>query len=54
MVKNYEFTYDGEEQSVDLTTFEPIDIDFNKFTKGKNEFEFKLPNSEKEILRLNY
>ena len=47
--KDYQFTYDGEEQSVDLSILEPIDIDFSKYTKGKNEFEFKLPNSERSI-----
>ena len=48
--KNYEFTYDGEEHKVDLSTLDPIDLDFSKFTKGKNEFNFKLPNSEREIV----
>ena len=47
--KDYEFTYDGEEHKVDLSKLEPIDIDFSKYTKGKNEFEFKLPNSERSI-----
>ena len=47
--KNYEFTYDDEEQTVDLSKLEPIDIDFSKFKKGVNEFEFKLPNSERNI-----
>tara|TARA_B100000475_G_C14990527_1_gene312058 strand:+ start:403 stop:1143 length:741 start_codon:yes stop_codon:yes gene_type:complete len=47
--KQYEFTYDGEEQSVDLSTLEPLDIDFSKFPKGKNEFNFKLPTSEREV-----
>ena len=47
--KEYEFEYDGEEQKVDLSILEPIDIDFSKFTKGKNEFSFKLPTSERTI-----
>jgi hypothetical protein len=47
--KDYEFTYDGVEQSVDLSTLEPIELDFSQFTKGKNEFNFKLPSSEREI-----
>ena len=47
--KEYEFTYDGEEQSVDLSKLEPVELDFSKFTKGKNEFNFKLPNSEREV-----
>ena len=48
--KDYQFTYDGEEQSVDLSTLEPVELDFSKFTKGKNEFNFKLPNSEREVV----
>ena len=47
--KDYEFTYDGEEHKVDLSKLEPMNIDFSKYTKGKNEFEFKLPNSERSI-----
>ena len=48
--KEYEFTYDGVEQTVDLSALEPVELDFSKFTKGKNEFNFKLPNSEREIV----
>ena len=47
--KEYEFTYDGEEHKVDLSKLEPENIDFSKFTKGVNEFSFKLPNSERTI-----
>ena len=47
--KDYKFTYDGEEQSCDLTSLEAVDIDFSKFPRGKNQFEYKLPNSEREI-----
>ena len=47
--KDYQFTYNGEEQSVDLSKLEPVDIDFSKFTKGVNEFSFKLPNSKRQI-----
>ena len=47
--KEYQFTYDGIEQSVDLSMLEPTEMDFDKFTKGQNEFNFKLPNSEREI-----
>ena len=36
--KDYQFNYDGEEQSVDLSTLEPVKLDFSKFTKSKNEF----------------
>ena len=48
--KDYGFTYDGEEYSTDLSKLEPIDLDFSKLTKGKNEFPFKLPTSEREII----
>ena len=47
--KDYGFTYDGEEYSADLSTLEPVELDFSKFTRGKNEFPFKLPTSEREI-----
>ena len=47
--KDYKFTYDGKEHTIDLTKLEPVNIDFSKFTKNQNEFNFKLPNSEREI-----
>ena len=47
--KDYEFTYDGEEQSVDLSKLEPVDIDFTKYTKGVNEFTFELPSSKRSL-----
>ncbi len=47
--KEYEFTYDGKEQTVDLSTLEPIELDFSQFTKGQNEFSFELPTSKRTI-----
>jgi molybdopterin converting factor small subunit len=47
--KEYEFEYDGVEQSVDLSKLEAIDLDFSKFTKGQNEFSFELPNSKRTV-----
>ena len=47
--KEYDFEYDGVEQSIDLTKLEPFNIDFSKFTKGKNEFSYKLPNSKRTL-----
>ena len=47
--KDYEFEYDGEEQEIDLSQLEPIKLDFNKFTKGINEFSFDLPTSKRTI-----
>ena len=48
--KDYEFVYDGEEQSVDLSKLEPIEIDFTKYTKGVNEFTFELPSSKRPLI----
>ena len=48
--KDYEFTYDGEEQLVDLSTLEPIELDFSQFIKGQNEFTFDLPTSKRSIV----
>ena len=47
--KDYEFTYDGEEQTVDLSKLEPVDIDFKKITKGVNEFSFELPTTKRTV-----
>ena len=47
--KDYQFNYDGEEQTVDLSKLEPVDIDFKKFTKGVNEFSYELPNSKRTV-----
>ena len=47
--KDYKFEYDGEEKEVDLSKLEPKELDFSKFTKGVNEFNFKLPSSERQV-----
>tara|TARA_R100000734_G_C3312942_1_gene104131 strand:- start:1138 stop:1875 length:738 start_codon:yes stop_codon:yes gene_type:complete len=47
--KDYEITYDGEPKNVDLTTLEPVKINLNKCPRGVNEFEYKLPKSERVI-----
>lgn len=44
--KDYDITYDGEEHTIDLSVLEPVDIDFDQFEKGKNEFEFELPTTK--------
>jgi len=41
----YKFTWDGEEQTVDLSKLENKTIDTKLFKKGVNEFEFKLPHT---------
>jgi len=43
--KDYTFTYDGEEQTIDLTTIENKPIDESLFKKGVNEFDFTLPHT---------
>ena len=48
--KDYEFTYDDNEHTVDLSKLENIKLDFSKFTKGVNELSYKLPVSEREIV----
>jgi hypothetical protein len=47
--KDYEFTYKGKNQVVDLTTIDPKPIDESLYTSGKNEFGFELPNSGVKI-----
>jgi len=47
--KEYDIEYDGTKQTVDLSTLEPIDIDFSKLSKGENKFSFNLPSSKREI-----
>jgi len=44
--KDYDFEYDGEKQSIDLTTLENKTLNLDLFTKGQNEFEFTLPHSK--------
>jgi len=47
--KDYNFEYAGVEQTVDLTKLQNKKVDYSKFPQGKNEFEFKLPNSKRLI-----
>ena len=47
--KDYEFEYNGIEHKFDLTELKPVNIDFSKLIRGKNEFKFKLPTSEREV-----
>jgi len=53
--KEYSFEFTDETSArkrthtVDLTSFEDKKIDFSKCEKGKNEFEFTLPESKKSI-----
>jgi len=47
--KDYEFSYGGEEQVIDLTTLENKPLDESLFTKGQNEFQFQLPYSKTNV-----
>ena len=47
--KDYDIMYDEEEYQIDLSLLEPVDIDFDQFERGKNEFEFKLPTTKRLI-----
>ena len=47
--KEYQFTWDNDEQTADLSKLESKVIDFSKFAKGMNEFSFELPNSKRTV-----
>ena len=47
--KDYSFTYLGENHTIDLTEIETKPLNENLFTKGRNEFEFTLPQSGNRI-----
>jgi len=45
----YEFEYNGEEQSVDLSTLENIKFNEDLIKKGVNEFDYELPKIKANI-----
>ena len=47
--KDYNFTYEGVEETVDLTDVNNTEIDEELFKSGKNEFDFTFPHSGNEI-----
>lgn len=47
--KDYKFTYQGEEHTVDLSTLENKEIDPSLFTPGNNTFNFTLPTTNIEV-----
>ena len=47
--KDYSFSYDGEEYTVDLSKIDNKLLDQNIFRKGINEFDFTLPASTTKI-----
>ena len=47
--KQYIVEIEGEEVNIDLTALKEKELDLSKFEKGKNEFPFTLPNSDRKI-----
>jgi hypothetical protein len=47
--KDYKFTYNGENHTVDLSKLENKDLNENLFKDKTNEFTFKLPHSGNEV-----
>ena len=47
--KDYEFSYEGEDQSIDLSLINPKDIKEELYKDGKNEFSFTLPHTENQV-----
>ena len=47
--KDYSFSYMGNEVEVDLSQLDSKIIDESVYTRGQNEFQFKLPSSGNEI-----
>ena len=45
----YKFTYNGIEETVDLSEIDNKPLDESLYTKGQNEFTFTLPASNNEI-----
>ena len=43
--KDYEFTYQGENYSVDLTTLEPAELTEEQISEGQREYNITLPQS---------
>jgi hypothetical protein len=48
--KDYTFTYNNEEYTVDLSQLENKPFDESSITPGINEFSFKLPSSGADII----
>jgi hypothetical protein len=47
--KDYSFTYNNREVSVDLSTLEDKVVDESLFTRGSNEFNFTFPHSGNNV-----
>ena len=47
--KNYEFSYEGEPQSIDLSELDSKSLNEELYKDGKNEFSFTLPHTENQV-----
>jgi hypothetical protein len=47
--KDYTFTHNGRQETIDLTTLEDKVLDESLYSKGLNEFNFDLPNTDHSI-----
>ena len=47
--KDYSFTYNGVNETVDLSQLEPKFLHESTFTSGNNEFEYELPSTGTKI-----
>ena len=47
--KDYSFTYDGVQETVDLSQLEPKFLHEHLFTSGNNEFDYELPSTGTKI-----
>lgn len=47
--KDYDFNYNGNKESVDLTTFDNKEFDTSNLIEGVNEFSYTLPHSGIEV-----
>lgn len=47
--KNYSFTYNNQEETIDLSTLESKELDLSLITPNVNEFTFNLPNTNNVV-----
>lgn len=47
--KDYPVVYAGEEHTVDLSTIENVPLDESLYTRGENNFSFKLPSTNNTV-----
>jgi hypothetical protein len=47
--KDYTFTYNGQQETVDLTKIEDKPLDESLYTKGQNKFNYQLPHTGTNI-----